>query len=57
MKQQEACAKLLQATAGTEGERGRQPLSARNMDMGIGTRRMLAMAAIIRFVCRQRGEI
>ena len=44
-------------TAGTEAKGGRQPLSARNMDMGIGTRRMLAMAAIIRFVCRRHGEI
>jgi hypothetical protein len=47
---------MLQATAGTEGARGHQPLSARDTDMGLGTRRMLAIAAIVRFVCRRHGE-
>lgn len=56
LKPQETCAKRLQATAGTEGERERQPLSARDIDMGKGTRRMLAVAAIVRFVCRGHGE-
>ena len=42
LKRQEACAKILHATAGTEAKGGRQPLSARDMDMGMGTRRMLA---------------
>jgi len=30
-------------TAGTEAKGGRQPLSARDMDMGMGTRRMLCL--------------
>ena len=43
LKRQEACAKILHATAGTEAKGGRQPLSARDMDMGMGTRRMLCL--------------
>jgi hypothetical protein len=57
LKRQEACAKILHATAGTEAKGGRQPLSARDMDKGMGTRRMLATAAIVRFVCRWHPRI